>query len=92
MTAADYSVFDKFLAVETWHTSHPLDDKRFFLCLHEIVDLSDFSAQAMGEHMRAAKGVDSHEHHYAQRIDDLVSKAYAVRDYLEATEIVKASR
>jgi hypothetical protein len=53
--------------------------------LHKIVDLPDFSAEAMGEHMRASKGVDSHEHHYAQRISDLVSKAWTVREYLGAT-------
>jgi hypothetical protein len=82
--SADYSVFDPFLGVETWHTTHPLDDKRFFICLHKVVEDPDFNAETMGEYMRSEKGVDSPEHHYAQRIDNLVSKAWAVREYLDA--------
>jgi hypothetical protein len=80
-----YEVFDSFLRVETWHTSHPLDDQRFFRCLHEVVEDPDFSAEAMGDYMRGVKGVDSYEHHYASRIRDLVGKAWAVREYLEVT-------
>ncbi|WMT71137.1 hypothetical protein [Bradyrhizobium sp. Ash2021] len=81
-----YEIFDTFLRVETWHTSHPLDDKRFFRCLHEVVENPAFSAEAMGDYMRDVKSVNSHEHHYASRIRDLVSKASAVREYLQVTE------
>lgn len=81
----NYEVFDSFLRVDTWHTSHPLDDKRFFLCLHNVVREPDFSAEAMGEYMRVAKRVDSDDHPFAQRINSLVGKAWAVHEYLEAT-------
>jgi hypothetical protein len=84
MSNVDYTVFDRFLRVDTWQSSHPLDDKRFFLCLHKVVEDPDFSAEAMGDYMRGAKGVDSYEHYLAQRIRDLVGKAWAVRDYLQA--------
>jgi hypothetical protein len=29
----NYEVLDFFRRVETWLSSHPLDDKRFFRCL-----------------------------------------------------------
>jgi hypothetical protein len=81
----NYKPFNSFLRVDTWHTSHPLDDQRFFQCLHDVVREPDFSAEAMGEYMRAAKQVESDDHPFAQRIDSLVRKAWAVREYLEAT-------
>ena len=81
-----YEVFDSFLRVKTWQTPHPVDDKRFFRCIHEVVEHPDFNAEAMGDYMRDVKGVDSHEHHYAERIRDLVSKAWAVGEYLQVTE------
>lgn len=77
-----YNVFDKFLRVETWHTSHACDDRRFYECLHEVVEETNFDPEAMGSYMRNAKGVDSDEHPYAERIRELVSNAWAVREYL----------
>lgn len=78
----NYVAFDPFLSRETWHTSHPLDDKVFFQCLHKVIDQPDFSPESMGDYIRAAKGVDSYEHHFAQRVRDLVGKAWAVHEYL----------
>jgi hypothetical protein len=78
----NYNTFDPFLSRDTWHTSHPRDDKGFFQCLRQVVDLPDFSPEAMGDYIRTAKGVDSYDHHFAGRIRDLVGKAWAVRKYL----------
>lgn len=46
-----YQAFDKFLARNTWHTMHPIDEKVFFLCLSTVVMDSKFSPEAMGEYM-----------------------------------------
>jgi hypothetical protein len=81
----NYDVFDSFLSVDTWYTSHWLDDRGFFVCLSKIVQKPDFDPESMGEYMRAVKDIDSHEHHFALRVRDLVSKAWAVRQYLEAS-------
>jgi hypothetical protein len=81
----NHNVFDSFLNVDTGHTTHWLDNRRFFECLDKVVREPDFNAETMGEYFRNAKGVDNYEHHFASCVRDLVSKASAVRDYLETT-------
>jgi hypothetical protein len=78
----DYSAFDSFLARDTWHTSHPLDDREFYRCLRTVVELPDFSPDKMGDYIRGVKGVISEDHHFAKRVDDLVGNAWAVQEYL----------
>lgn len=80
----NYNAFDPFLARDTWHTTHALDDGVFYRCLHTVVELPDFSPEEMGNHIRTAKGIDSEDHHFAKRVDDLVGNAWAVREYLRA--------
>jgi hypothetical protein len=80
----DYRIFDPFLNRDTWHTSHPLDDKAFFRCLRQVVEHPDFNPEAMGEHFRQMKDVDSEDHPFAEQIDDLVRKAWTVREFLQA--------
>jgi hypothetical protein len=87
---SDYSVFDKFLRVDTWLSGHPNDEERFFKCLHEVVTLPDFNADAMGEYLKQKKGVTSDDHLYSSTIRDLVTKAWAVRDYLQYTDHISA--
>jgi hypothetical protein len=81
----DYGVFDPFLARETWHTSHPLDDKAFYRCLFEVVDLPDFSPETMGEYMRSTKEI-SDDHPFVEDVRRLVRKAWTIRDYLAANQ------
>ena len=73
-----YDVFDKFLSRETWHTTHALDDQAFYVCLQKVVTAPDFSPDTMGEYFRKKKG-QAFEH----RIDDLTSKAWGIREYLQ---------
>lgn len=47
-----YTAFDKFLRVETWHTTHPLDDERFHHALNEVVRHRDFVPSAMADYFR----------------------------------------
>lgn len=48
---------DSYLNVDTWHTSHPLDDERFYRALSTIVREPKFSAEELGEYMRDKSGV-----------------------------------
>lgn len=82
-----YEAFDQFLRTDTWHTGHDTDRARFFTALAGVVENPDFNADTMGDHMRAAKRVDrDNPDHvgYESAIENLVSDASAVRDYLDA--------
>jgi len=50
--SVDYSVFDSFCKIPTWNTTHPLDERRFMQALGQVVGDPDFSAEAMGQHIR----------------------------------------
>jgi hypothetical protein len=81
-----YEAFDKFLAMDTWYSAHPLDGKRFFQALDHVVRDEAFDADAMGKYMFQKTGIlrntnDSR----AGRIAELISAAWAVREYLDAT-------
>lgn len=84
MGAIDHGVFGPFVARDTWHTFHPLDEKVFFQCLHKVVAASDFSPEAMGEYIRETRQI-AEDSPFVQDVATLVSKAWTVRDYLEAT-------
>ena len=74
------------MAVDTWHTSHPFDEERFFKALHQIVREPNFNPDEMGEYMRQKVGVsqDDDDNTYNQAIDGYVAAAWAVKDYLKA--------
>jgi hypothetical protein len=78
-----YEAFDSFLSIETWHTTHPLDEKRFFRALAQIVEDPDFSADELGnylrEHVDVPPGTDDYRN---EAIDRYVAAAWAVREYL----------
>jgi len=81
-----YEAFDKFLAVETWYTAHPLDEKRFFKALQPVVRSAEFSPEAMGDYMRQkTQPPNNQENPYDDAIGHYVSAAWAVKEYLEAT-------
>jgi hypothetical protein len=73
-----YSVFDPFLARDTWHTSHSLDDKAFYICLEKVVTAPDFSPDRMRQHFIAEKGET-----FGCRIDELTMVAWGIREYLQ---------
>ena len=84
----DYSVFDRFCKVPTWHTSHALDERRFNDALKLVIDNPEFSPESMGEYIRQnhsdpmwPTGSDALD----LAICGLISKAWAVKDYLSAS-------
>lgn len=82
-----YEAFDKFLARDTWHTSHPLDEQVFYRCLHEVIGDEEFSPDEMGDYIREQKGIERDaDNPLDEAIDRWVSNAWAVRDYLSATK------
>ena len=78
----NYDVFDPFLARDTWHTSHPLDERAFYRCLQKVVEHPDFSPESMGKYIESAKKRTLEEYYLTQCVQGLVSKAWTVRDYL----------
>ncbi|MGR9078128.1 hypothetical protein [Rhizobium leguminosarum] len=82
-----YQAFDSFLNVETWFTSNPNDERRFYLCLQGVVRDEDFNPDAMGDYIRRKVGVTSRDgsHPFEMTINNLVRQAWAVRDYLQYT-------
>ena len=75
-----YSALDPFLASGTWHAGHKLDEDRFYQSIAPIVRDPDFHPDAMGEYIQSNVGTG-----FEPIVDDLVAKAWAVRDYLSAT-------
>ncbi|MFN3846527.1 MAG: hypothetical protein ACK4RZ_12015 [Paracoccaceae bacterium] len=81
-----YGAMDSYLNVDTWHTSHPLDDDRFYRALAKIVRDPKFSAEQMGEYMREVKGVHGANEDnkvFSDVIDRRVTEAYAIRKFIE---------
>ena len=58
--ASMYAVFDSFLAADTWHTTHPLDGRRFFLALDKVVRNENFNADKMAAYIYDKTGVSPH--------------------------------
>ena len=83
-----YDAFDSYLDVETWHTPHALDGRRFFRALDRVVGSPDFNPDEMGRYMREKKGVSNNDtgHPFYPVIEGRVSDAWAVREYLQAKE------
>lgn len=80
-----YDAMDSYLNVDTWHTSHPLDDERFYKALSKIVREPKFSAEEMSEYMRDKAGVhgpNQDNEVFANVIDRRVTEAYAIREFI----------
>jgi hypothetical protein len=75
-----YQAMDAFMNVDTWHTGHPNDGERFYRALDTIVRDKDFHGDSMGDYLRAKANNPA----LNDCIDDLTTKAHAVRDYLHA--------
>lgn len=88
-TEAMYSVFDTFLKVATWHTSHANDETRFFTALHKVVSDDEFNPDAMAEYMCAKLKLDKDDHgnHFVSDVMRLRSAAWSVKDYLTANNM-----
>ncbi|KUO69175.1 MAG: hypothetical protein APF80_02290 [Alphaproteobacteria bacterium BRH_c36] len=78
-----YEVFDPFLTIETWHTTHALDVHRFNKALGEVVRKKAFNPDSMAEYfigkleLQEGTPLIDAARRYA-------SDAWAVRTFLEA--------
>ncbi len=80
-----YEIFDKFLAVPTWHTNHDTDVARFYRALDQVVKVDAFNPDEMADYMREKVGVSpDDESDLADAIWRFNTAAWAVRDYLRA--------
>ena len=86
-----YEVFNSFLQVDTWHTRHPTDNRRFFIALQPVVSDPNFNPDEMGRYMRDKLGInpDDREHPFNISIDRYTSDAWAIRGYLAAVASAK---
>ncbi|KRA76184.1 hypothetical protein ASD89_00175 [Caulobacter sp. Root656] len=79
-----YEAFNRYLATDTWHKSHPNDDERFYRALATVVGRSEFNADQMGEHFRKVTNVNRNDEddllNFA--IDTRVTQADAIKEYL----------
>lgn len=75
-----YQPLEKFIRVETWHTSHPLDEQRFYRALNEIVRLPGFHPSDMADYFRQYLGPKAAA--YEKAIDKYEGKAQAVHSFL----------
>ena len=82
-----YQAFDKFLALDTWHTRSQFDEKIFFLALSSVVKDGKFNPEEMGSYMRQKTRPSSNveDHPFEHAIAHYVAAAWAVKDYLAAT-------
>ena len=87
MYAAFVGFIDDDSRLWTWHTPHDNDADRFYLRLHQALEEDNFSPDEMGEHFRARLRNDDGEinEQLEQVVAELVSRAWAVKDYLRAT-------
>lgn len=79
-----YEVFDSFLKVETWHTTHPMDDKRFNLALNQVVRKAGFDADEMAGYFRSKLGIgaDDEAHTFDEAIRRRQRQADAIHSFL----------
>ena len=82
-----YEVFDDFLSMASWLTSHPLDEDRFYRALATIVTKPDFQPDDMGEYFSeslkaAGKRVGGKEQ---DAIERYVGMAETIQGYIHAT-------
>lgn len=81
-----YEAFDFFLNIDTWHTRHPSDENRFFVCLNKVVRHEEFSPDEMGEYMRQKTGRTDRRDPLAGQIDKYVALARTIKQFVDAAE------
>jgi hypothetical protein len=82
-----YEAFDVFVTTDTWHTTHLLDQKRFYQALHQVVRLSAFTPDGMAHYIREVTGTAEGENAvHDEAIQRLKREASTIRDFLQAAE------
>lgn len=80
-----YAIFDNFLGMDTWHTSHALDLERFNEALGKVVKKYAFNADAMGDYFRQKQQIVK-GHPMEAALDKYVARAWAVQEYLSVNK------
>jgi hypothetical protein len=81
-----YEAIDPFLDVDTWHSTHPEDEARFYRCLQRIIANPDFNADDLGAYIDAKCATFSGDEFWGESRNRYVAAAWAVRRYLQAVE------
>ena len=81
-----YEAFDKFLAMQNWHTTHPLDAQYFYRALDQVVRDKVFNPEKMAEYMANKLRISrDDESDFADAIRRYTKNAGVVQDFLKAT-------
>lgn len=82
-----YEVFDSFLARDTWFKMSDFEEKHFYQRLQMVVRFDEFNPDELGDYIRQQKGIsrEDEDQYFNQTVEDIVRRAHAVRDYLQAT-------
>lgn len=82
-----YEVFDSYLNVETWHTTHQRDDERFYQALDQVVRRTDFHPDDMAEYFKQKVGTseDGGGGPFEAAIERREHQASAIADFLKCT-------
>jgi hypothetical protein len=89
-----YEVFDKFIAVDTWSTRHPHDERCFYDALNKVVWLDEFNADQMVQHLRSKRNIpsDDHDSHLSNVIDEYGRDALAVWNFVKYNRLSKPNQ
>lgn len=85
-----YAAFDPFLSSPTWYADWTGDDLlRFHRALHSVINEAGFDPDQMRRYMRLRVGIadDGRVDPLAWKIDELVTMAHAVRDFLNVNRV-----
>lgn len=76
-----YQALDAFLKSPAWYANRPIERRRFFLAIDQIVRHPDFDADALSDYL-IARADNPRLNHIARRF---AAEALSVRDFLIAT-------
>jgi hypothetical protein len=78
-----YEVFDSFIGVDTWHTRHPLDIRRFNKALRKVVWSNEFDPEAMAEYLKNKVA----NHPLQSKVDRYFEDASTIKEFLKDNDI-----
>ncbi len=83
-----YDVFDDFIGAVTWHTTHPMDDERFYRGLEKVVRKRHFNPDAMGEYFRKKVGISETDegHPLWEAVERRVGQAWSIPEYVRTID------
>ncbi len=80
-----YDLMNSYIDVETWHSFHPMDSRRFYEALAQIVYADTFCPEEMGSYFTERLGLaesDLNYQKYREAINVRVLQAEAIKEFM----------